>query len=90
VKITLAYTLKHEKIHQCWYCKRLVIARGKGVVISSSENNTCLHTKASKDTSTLVETARSDFVASIARLFNFIALELKDGPLCSSFTGEAF
>jgi hypothetical protein len=26
--------------------KRLVIARGKGVVISSSENNTCRHTKA--------------------------------------------
>jgi hypothetical protein len=27
-------------------CKRLVIARGKGIVISSSENKTCLHTKA--------------------------------------------
>jgi hypothetical protein len=32
----------------------------------------------------LVEIARSDFVASIARLFNFIALELEDGALCSS------
>jgi hypothetical protein len=38
----------------------------QGVVISSSENNTCLHTKAWKDTSTLIEIARSDFVASIA------------------------
>jgi hypothetical protein len=66
-----------------------VIARGKGVVISSSETNTYLHTKAWKDTSTLVEIARSDFVTSIARLFNFIALELEDGALCSSFTGEA-
>jgi hypothetical protein len=37
----------------------------------------------------LVETARSDFVTSIARLFNFIALELEDGALCSCFTGEA-
>jgi hypothetical protein len=32
---------------------------------------------------------RSDFIATIARLFNFIALELEDGALCSSFTGEA-
>jgi hypothetical protein len=32
----------------------------------------------------------SDFVANIARLFNFIALELKDGALYSSFTGEAW
>jgi hypothetical protein len=37
----------------------------------------------------LVETERSDFVASIAQLFNFIALELEDGALCSCFTGEA-
>jgi hypothetical protein len=37
----------------------------------------------------LVETVRSDFVASIARLFNFIALELEDGAICSSFTEEA-
>jgi hypothetical protein len=65
-----------------------VIVRGKGVVISSNENNTYLHTKAQKDTSSLIETARSDFVASIARIFNFIALELEDGAICSSFTGE--
>jgi hypothetical protein len=77
-----------EKISLNSY-KRLVIVRGKGVVISSSENNICLHTKVWKDTSTLVETTRSDFVASIARLFNLIALELEYGALCSCFTGEA-
>jgi hypothetical protein len=31
----------------------------------------------------------SDSVASIARLFSFIALELENDALCSSFIGEA-
>jgi hypothetical protein len=37
----------------------------------------------------LAGTTRSDFVASIAQLLNFIALELKDGALYSSFIEEA-
>jgi hypothetical protein len=40
----------------------------KGVVISSSENKTCLHTNAWKDASTVGGTKRSDWVASIAQL----------------------
>jgi hypothetical protein len=36
--------LNRENIFK--FLKRLVIAQGKGVVISSSENKTCLHTKA--------------------------------------------
>jgi hypothetical protein len=67
----------------------LYVSATHTTIISSSESNTCLHTKAWKDTSLLVETVRSDFVASIARILNFIALELEDGALCSSFIEEA-
>jgi hypothetical protein len=63
--------------------KRLVIAQDKGVVISSRENNTCLHTKAWKGALTTTRTKRLDLVASIARLFNLITLELKDGVVWS-------
>jgi hypothetical protein len=36
----------------------------------------------------LVETTMSDFVASIAQLFNFIALELKDGAFVQVLQGK--
>jgi hypothetical protein len=47
------------------------------VVISSIYNNTCLQTEAWKDALIVAGTKISDLVASIALLFNSIALELE-------------
>jgi hypothetical protein len=58
-------------------CKRLVIARGKGVVISSSENNTCLHTKAWKRYINVGRNSKVRFCCKHSMTFQFYSIRTR-------------